>query len=209
MPRWSPSLRRSPCSLLHASDIRYLAALIPLCIFLTGLSVLTLTRYMSLLAIPLAIVAFETNILNQPLTPDKWRSSICQWIDELKTARTTSIQQAVDWINENVQPGQSVWVYPDYMTYPLMYHAPHALYAWQLIAAAAGTIRESAADSFSHRRSGPITSWLLDAIRKSGKACEYVKKHVECRLRCLQHAGCLLGRHDAAGIVRTQLQTKG
>ena len=122
-----------PVFMTHASDIRYLAALIPLCIFLTGLSVLTLTRYMSFIAIPLAIVAFETNILNHPLTPDKWRSSICQWIDELKTARTTSIQQAVDWINENVQPGQSVWVFPDYFTYPLMYHAPHALYAWQLL----------------------------------------------------------------------------
>ena len=42
------------------------------------------------------------------------------------------IQAAAKWINAHVQERQSIWVMPEYMTYPLMYHAPKAVYAWQL-----------------------------------------------------------------------------
>jgi hypothetical protein len=36
------------------------------------------------------------------------------------------------WINDHVPEGASIWVLPDNATYPLMFHAPRALYAWQL-----------------------------------------------------------------------------
>ena len=122
-----------PVFITTASDIRYMAAVIPLCIFITGVAVLTISRYKWLIAIPLTIVAFETNILNYPLNPAWWRSTVCQWVEELGVARTTATQQAIDWIDKNMQPGQSVWVMPmDLMTYPLMYHAPQVVYAWQL-----------------------------------------------------------------------------
>ncbi len=126
-------LSPQPVAMTTASDIRYLCALIPLCIFLTGLAILCMSRYRWLIAIPLAIVAFETNILNRPASPHLWRSTIYQWLEELAAARTTSTQLAIDWINKNVRDGQSIWVMPlDQMTYPLMYHAPQAIYAWQL-----------------------------------------------------------------------------
>jgi len=35
-------------------------------------------------------------------------------------------------VRENVRAGQSVWTMPSYTAYPLMFHAPQALYAWQL-----------------------------------------------------------------------------
>ena len=81
---------------------------------------------------PLAILAFGTNVLNHPLDVQQWRSTSYQWLDELWTARSTSIDQAARWLQENVQSGQSVFVVPNYMTYPLMYAAPKALYAWQI-----------------------------------------------------------------------------
>jgi hypothetical protein len=31
-----------------------------------------------------------------------------------------------------VPEGKSIWVLPDYAAYPLMFHAPRAVYAWQL-----------------------------------------------------------------------------
>ncbi len=128
-------LSPQPVSETSVADVRYLAALIPLCIFLTSLSIVTLTRYQWALALPLALLAFGTNLLNQPWNPGQWRSSICQWVEELQTARMTSIQSAIDWIHDHVAPGQSIWVWPDYMAYPLMYQAPQALYAWQLLPA--------------------------------------------------------------------------
>src|SRR5205823_2391388 len=36
------------------------------------------------------------------------------------------------WIQQNVPSKSSVWVVPDFATYPLMYHAPEPAYAWQL-----------------------------------------------------------------------------
>jgi hypothetical protein len=39
---------------------------------------------------------------------------------------------AAAWLEKNAGEGRSVWVVPDHMTYPLMFHAPRALYAWQL-----------------------------------------------------------------------------
>ena len=34
-------------------------------------------------------------------------------------------------VRANVPPGSLVWVTPSYATYPLMFHAPNAVYGWQ------------------------------------------------------------------------------
>jgi hypothetical protein len=36
------------------------------------------------------------------------------------------------WVNKNISAESTVLVFPDYMMYPLMFHAPQAVYAWQL-----------------------------------------------------------------------------
>jgi hypothetical protein len=114
-------------------DIRYISALIPLCIFTTALAVLALSWHKWFIAIPLALVAFGTNVLNFPLQPSNWHSALYQWIGELEADRITSTQRVIDWIDKYVQPGQSVWVVPlELFTYPLMYHDPSVVYAWQL-----------------------------------------------------------------------------
>ena len=136
-------LSPQPVAITNASDVRYLCCLIPLCIFLTGLSILCVSRYQWLMAIPLAVLAFETDIVNRPASPHLWRSTIYEWLDELATARTTSTQRAINWINKQVRPGESIWVMPlDQMMYPLMYQAPQAIYAWQLQPPAAGQFKD-------------------------------------------------------------------
>jgi len=44
----------------------------------------------------------------------------------------SAYRQTARWIGENIKEKQSVVVLPNYATYPLMYHAPHPLYAWQI-----------------------------------------------------------------------------
>jgi len=38
----------------------------------------------------------------------------------------------VKWMDANMPAGSSVWVIPGWDNYPLMYHAPQFVYAWQL-----------------------------------------------------------------------------
>ena len=33
------------------------------------------------------------------------------------------------WVAKNIPPGSSIWVLPDHMAYPLMFHAPESVYA--------------------------------------------------------------------------------
>ncbi len=157
------------------ADVRYLEAMIPLCIFLTSLVIVTLARHKAIIAVPLAVLAFGTNTLNQPWNPHEWRSSLCLWIEELAAARSTAMQQAIDWVDRNVAPGQSIWVWPDFMTYPLMYHAPQALYAWQLQPPAAGEFKNLPSIHFIGL---DAPDYILAFGRRSqiGEALEFLKK---------------------------------
>lgn len=121
-----------PVAQTTGADIRYLSALIPLCIALGCLAIWTVSRRKWWLALPLAVIAFGTNLCNVPHDPASWRSTSWQWFAELGAPRTTATQQMIDWIDAHVVYGQSVWVEPDALQYPLMYHAPQAVYAWQL-----------------------------------------------------------------------------
>ena len=171
------ALSPQPAGATAAADVRYLSAILPLCILLTSLVIITLARHTWFVAIPLALLAFGTNTLNVPWQPHHWRSSIYLWVDELKTARSTSTQLTIDWINENVQPGQSVWVYPDYMTYPLMYHAPHALYAWQLFLPRQEQFENLPPIHFLIEEA-PDYIVAFGRNPQIGQGLEYVKKHL-------------------------------
>lgn len=114
------------------ADVRYLAAIIPLCIAIEVIVLCQAARISPWLAIGLAVVGFETNLLNgAPANGEPLRSTIFLRIGELIHAPPDPYTETAAWINENIAPGQSVWVVPAYMTYPLMFHAPKALYAWQ------------------------------------------------------------------------------
>ncbi len=115
------------------ADVRYLCPLIPLCIAMGARVILLATARAPWLAIPLALLAFETNLLHiktyhRPEGP----STIASFVRELTNPQPEPYTAAAQWINENLGAGESVWVLPQAMTYPLMFHVPKVIYAWQL-----------------------------------------------------------------------------
>jgi len=93
------------------------------------------TQYKAYFAVPLALLAFGTNLLNGgPLLWNGLRSTIADYAGELLNPPSEPYSAAANWINEYVHDKESIWVLPDYMVYPLMFHAPKATYAWQLAA---------------------------------------------------------------------------
>jgi 4-amino-4-deoxy-L-arabinose transferase-like glycosyltransferase len=117
------------------SDVRYFSALIPLFVFVEVLTIRALTAKSPWLAVPVALVAFGTNLLNGgPLFQWGFRSTPANYIGELLHPPGDPYTVAAKWIHENVREGESIWVVPDYMNYPLMFHEPKAVYAWQLAA---------------------------------------------------------------------------
>jgi len=143
--------------LLSVAFVRYLAPLIPLCILTGVLSIRALAglierrarlpRAVSVAAgILLGAAAFGTNVLHggplagaddstgfsRPIGAGRFRSTVAEFAAELIAPAPSTYRAAADWIRRNVPDARSVWVVPGYATYPLMFHAPNALYAWQL-----------------------------------------------------------------------------
>ena len=54
------------------------------------------------------------------------------FIGELLHPQEEPYTPVAQWVRENVAPGALVVVGPTYARYPLMYHAPQAVYGWQL-----------------------------------------------------------------------------
>ena len=117
----------------RAADIRYLSFLIPLCITVGALTILPLARLSRPLAIALAVFAFGWNLLNFSFATDQpMRSTPYAYVKELIRPVPEPYTPVIQWIRDNVRPGESVLVAPPHMMYPLMFHAPQAIYAWQL-----------------------------------------------------------------------------
>jgi len=126
-------LSPQPVSATSFADVRYLVPLIPLCIALGVLCINTLRRRVAATAIPLAVVAFGTNLLQLgPHVGDPVHSTLVEYVGELARPRATAYAVAAAWLNANAAEGESVWVLPEYALSPLMFHAPRAVYAWQL-----------------------------------------------------------------------------
>ncbi len=62
------------------------------------------------------------------------KSNIVSYVEELARPPRDPYTTAAQWINANVPSGCSVFVGPSHMVYPLMFHAPRAIYAWQFTA---------------------------------------------------------------------------
>ncbi|MGA2796142.1 MAG: hypothetical protein ABSE63_01055 [Thermoguttaceae bacterium] len=125
-------LSPQPTVLIPEADIRYLTPLLPLCIGLSALVIASITRHRWFFALPLALLIMGSNVANHPFSPNQWCSRPVDFAGELLYPRDTSLSVAIRWINDNVQRGESIWVWPNYMELSLMYHAPHPIYAWHL-----------------------------------------------------------------------------
>lgn len=127
-------------------NVRYIVAVIPLCITMTALSIQTLTCRVKWLAIPLALLAFGTNVLHggplvggdtktfqtRIIAEGRFRSTVAEFVGELISPPRSAYRSAADWLNQNLKEEDTVWVMPNFATYPLMYHSPKVTYAWQL-----------------------------------------------------------------------------
>ena len=129
------------------ATVRYLVPLIPLCIAIGVLTIRALTGRRAWLAVPLALVAFMTNLMHggpyarfagrtifsDAVGENRLRCTLFDYVSELRSPHPSSYAVVADWIEQNVRDEQPVYVVPNFATYPLMFHAPHALYAWQLV----------------------------------------------------------------------------
>jgi dolichyl-phosphate-mannose-protein mannosyltransferase len=121
-----------PVQVTEVADVRYLVPIIPLCMAIGVLSLDAISLKSRRLALGLGVIAFGTSLLpgGRQWGPGQG-STIAEYIRELLQPPGDPYSVAARWINAHVAPGRSVLVLPDFMTYPLMYHAPHAVYAWQ------------------------------------------------------------------------------
>jgi hypothetical protein len=113
--------------------VRYLSFLIPLCIAVGVLTLLPLARVSRALVVAIACFAFGWNVLNFSFVTDApVRATPYAYAKELIRPVPEPYTPVAEWIRANVKQGESVLVAPPHMMYPLMFHAPNAVYAWQL-----------------------------------------------------------------------------
>jgi len=116
------------------ADVRYMAPMIPLGIALSVRSFLLGFSPRFLPALILGLSLFWTNLGSgaflgiRPLRCLPW-----EFLQELITPPPEPYSVAAQWISNHAPPGATVWVLPDYACYPLMFHAPNGIYAWQLM----------------------------------------------------------------------------
>jgi len=119
-------------------EVRYLTPVIPLALALQTGTLCALLERRERLLIVAVLVVFGTNLLNywptgsRGLHPWELRSTILSYLGELSLPQAEPFTPTAQWINENVPEGASICVEPYYMIYSLMFHAPKALYGWQL-----------------------------------------------------------------------------
>jgi 4-amino-4-deoxy-L-arabinose transferase-like glycosyltransferase len=120
-------------SVTSVSDIRYVISVIPIGIFLGSWGICSVFGKYPRFGLVFAVLVFWTNLFNGNLFRGQGLQStpLLFW-HELFYPNPEPYAPTSDWIRKHVPPRSSIWVLPDYMTYPLMFHAPEATYAWQL-----------------------------------------------------------------------------
>lgn len=115
------------------ADIRYVISVIPLGIFIGARVISAFARGRWLWLIGGVFFLQLLNLLN-PFRLDRGQgwSTPMGFARELVSPVGDPYRATAEWISLHVPAQASVWVLPDYACYPLMFHAPDAVYAWQL-----------------------------------------------------------------------------
>ena len=100
-------------------------------------------RFWLVAGVPAAVILFCTNLfqggfLLQTTPRPPLRSTIGSFVVELLHPPSDPYTLTSNWINAHVQEDESILVLPDFAVYPLMFHSPKAVYAWQLAADKSG-----------------------------------------------------------------------
>jgi len=116
----------------NVADVRYVIVAIPLGLALSTLSFGILLAH-RIWGWFLMVLLLGTNLgSGKFLTEGRISSVPIAWWNELLHPIEEPYRPVADWIRKNVPPRATIWVEPDYMMYPLMFHAPEPVYAWQL-----------------------------------------------------------------------------
>lgn len=129
-----------PVALMDVSyALRYMVAIIPLGIFISVRVLMALSFSFIPTTAALGVFLFLTSIpysLFQEVvrapTTIPIRSTLLTWLGELARPQDQAYRAASDWLNANAKPLETVYVLPEFAMYPLMFHAPQQVYAWQL-----------------------------------------------------------------------------
>lgn len=144
-------LSPQPVGISTQADVRYLAPVIPLTAWLGVRALWTVARRVqAAVLVPLAAVVFLSAVLHLPRIEDRRPSSLAWFLHELAVPRATATSELSRYFKDNLAPRATVWLAPEpghfppgpvyrfepepchAETYPLMVHAPHVTYAWQL-----------------------------------------------------------------------------
>jgi 4-amino-4-deoxy-L-arabinose transferase-like glycosyltransferase len=118
----------------HTAEVRYLAPAIPLCMGVGILAVWGLISFNRLSRWAVLLIALGSILIEpSPGEPSRFfGSTALLYYHELAIPQQESYAPVIDWINANVPAGESIYVQPIYKSYPLMFRASKAVYAWQL-----------------------------------------------------------------------------
>ncbi len=128
-----------PVGWARVSDIRYMAAAIPLCIFIAVRSLTSLDfKATRIIGVVIGAFVFLTTYPHAwfqtvAKAPDaiEHRSTLRSFVGELRNPPRQAYREAAEWLNANAAPGSTVSVRPEFGLYPLMFHAPKLVYMWQ------------------------------------------------------------------------------
>jgi hypothetical protein len=116
------------------AEVRYLAPLLPLCIAIAVVAVAGMSPWsprVKTIAIGIAVLSMVLQPIPNGSRP-VFGSSALGYYRELIHPQREPYTPMIEWINAHVAPNESIYIQPDWMMYPLMFRAGHAMYAWQL-----------------------------------------------------------------------------
>jgi hypothetical protein len=128
-----------PIELMNVSyAMRYMVAIIPLGIFVSVRVLMTLPFSFIPTTSTFGVLLFLTSIpyvlfqkaVHAP-TAIPIRSTLVTWLGELVSPQDQAYRAASAWLNANAKPLETVYALPEAAIYPLMFHAPQQVYAWQ------------------------------------------------------------------------------
>lgn len=129
-------LSPQPVKVTSVADVRYLVPLIPIFIIMESLILCSLFQSKPKLALLCAGLLALSNLLSlQYITHRVAEFPFYSYLKELIDPPKDPYSLTASWVAKNIPPGASIWVLPEHMVYPLMFHAPEFVYAWQLNAA--------------------------------------------------------------------------
>jgi hypothetical protein len=113
------------------ADVRYLAPAIVPCIVLTVLTLVAVAGRRPWWAAAPTLLLVATNFLHIPWDRDAWRSTLGEYLHELREPRRTATAALADWLTTNVAAGTPVGMVPTDWLASSIVAAPHVRYGWQ------------------------------------------------------------------------------